>query len=313
MKSQVELNRGPLVDPAHYGRVTAQIRAEGERLLSSGSVAAIIGYVAGRRPGSTIPAVITTPGEAALLVFSPGCRNNLSRYLTRKGELPAGRIAIVAKGCDLRGVAGLMGENQVRRDELHIIGVACPGVYAAGADGRQPLTESTIAPKCRECSVHIPDGIVDMVAGELPALPELAPVEREELRRLEEMTPAQRWQFWKEEFSRCIRCLACRQVCPFCFCHQCLCDRNRPQGIESSPRPAGNMAWHIIRAMHLAGRCAGCAECERVCPMGIPLNLLNRKMAEEMKALYGHEAGLEPREKGPLVEYRLDDDQSFIR
>ncbi|MCM2359666.1 MAG: 4Fe-4S dicluster domain-containing protein, partial [Geobacteraceae bacterium] len=105
----------------------------------------------------------------------------------------------------------------------------------------------------------------------------------------------------------------CRQVCPFCYCEQCLCDRNRPQAVETSPRPAGNMAWHIVRAMHLAGRCAGCAECERACPMEIPLNLLNRKMARELKELYGFEAGLEAKEKGPLAEYKEDDDQSFIK
>ena len=63
----------------------------------------------------------------------------------------------------------------------------------------------------------------------------------------------------------------------------------------------------------LAGRCAGCAECERACPMDIPLNLLNRKMAKELKELYGHEAGFQAKEKGPLAEYREDDDQSFIK
>ena len=151
------------------------------------------------------------------------------------------------------------------------------------------------------------------MAGELPSLPELPPVETQELARLEAMTPQERWSFWKEHFSRCVKCYACRQVCPFCYCEQCLCDRNRPQAVESTPRPAGNMAWHIVRAMHLAGRCAGCAECERACPMDIPLNLLNRKMAKELKELYGFEAGLEAREKGPLNEYREDDDQSFIK
>jgi ferredoxin len=73
------------------------------------------------------------------------------------------------------------------------------------------------------------------------------------------------------------------------------------------------MGWHIVRAMHLAGRCAGCAECERSCPMDIPLNLLNRKMANELKELYGQEAGMQPQEKGPLAQYKEDDDQSFIK
>ncbi|MFH1028105.1 MAG: Fe-S oxidoreductase, partial [Pseudomonadota bacterium] len=104
-----------------------------------------------------------------------------------------------------------------------------------------------------------------------------------------------------------------RQVCPFCFCEQCLCDRNKPQMVDTTPRPAGNTAWHIVRAMHLAGRCAGCAECERVCPMDIPLNLLNRKMAKELKELYDYEAGFEVNDKGPLNSYAEKDDQSFIK
>jgi Na+-translocating ferredoxin:NAD+ oxidoreductase RnfC subunit len=65
--------------------------------------------------------------------------------------------------------------------------------------------------------------------------------------------------------------------------------------------------------MHLAGRCAGCAECERVCPMDIPLNLLNRKMAKELKELYEYEAGFEINDKGPLTSYAEKDNQSFIK
>jgi len=47
--------------------------------------------------------------------------------------------------------------------------------------------------------------------------------------------------------------------------------------------------------------------------MDIPLNLLNRKMAKELKELYDFEAGLEAREKGPLTSYDDKDDQSFIK
>jgi Fe-S oxidoreductase len=302
-----------VVDTAGCAAATATIRAEAKRLLAEGTVAAVVGYVAGRR-NTALPAIVTDPEKAAELVFSPACVNNLCLYLTKakKEVSKKGKLAIVVKGCDLKALAGLLGESQVRREELVVIGVACAGVYGANADRSKPLSGETIAAKCRECTVHAPEG-ADIVAGTLPPLPALTPVESGELSRLEAMTPAERWAFWKEHFSRCVRCLACRQVCPFCYCEQCLCDRNRPQAVETSPRPAGNMAWHIVRAMHLAGRCAGCAECERVCPMDIPLNLLNRKMAKELKELYGHEAGLAPQEKGPLATYSENDDQSFIK
>lgn len=302
------------IDTACYTAATDAIQQEAARLLSEGSVAAVVGYRAGRRTGTALPAVVTDPARASELVFSPSCVNNLALYLTKakKEVSKKGRLAIVAKGCDMRALAGLMGESQLKRDDIVIIGVACAGVKGSGAAPGELLTTANLARKCRECTVHEPAG-ADLIAGSLPVLPPFTPEESEELARLEAMTPRERWDFWQSHFSRCVRCMACRQLCPFCYCEQCLCDRNRPQAVETTPRPAGNLAWHIVRAMHLAGRCAGCAECERACPMDIPLNLLNRKMAKELKELYGHEAGLEPKEKGPLAEYREDDDQSFIK
>jgi formate dehydrogenase (coenzyme F420) beta subunit len=309
-----DVSTSPLVDASYFAAVTGAIRSEARRVLETGEVAAVIGYTSGRRKGSAQPVIVTDPAKADSLVFSPACVNNLSLYLTKakKEVSKKGKLAIVAKGCDMRALAGLMGESQLKRENLYIIGISCAGVYGANVQPSEPLSAATIARKCRECNVHSPEG-TDFTAGSLPKLEQLSALESEELAKLEAMTPQERWAFWKEHLSRCIRCMACRQVCPFCYCEQCLCDRNRPQGVESTPRPAGNMGWHIVRAMHLAGRCAGCAECERSCPMDIPLNLLNRKMAQELKELYGHEAGLEPREKGPLTEYKETDDQSFIK
>jgi len=314
MNNTAKKDTTPLVESSYYEAVTAAIRSEAKRLLEAGEVTAVIGYTGGRRKGSAQPAIVTEAAAADTLVFSPSSVNNLSLYLTKakKEVKKGGKVAIVAKGCDLKALAGLMGESQLKRENLFIIGISCAGVHGTGIAPSEPLSAASIARKCRECSVHMPEG-VDFTAGTLPKLEPLTAIESEELARLEAMTPAERWAFWRSHLSRCIRCLACRQVCPFCYCEQCLCDRNRPQGVESTPRPAGNMGWHIVRAMHLAGRCAGCAECERSCPMDIPLNLLNRKMARELKELYGQEAGMEPQEKGPLTQYKEDDDQSFIK
>ena len=314
MSTAEQLEPSVTIDISGYDTATEEIRKEAARLLSEKIVDAVVGYQAGRRLGSAVPVVITDPAHAAKLVFSPACVNNLSLYLTKaKKEVRGkGKLAVVAKGCDLRALAGLMGESQFKREDVVIIGVACAGVHSAGIRPSEPLSGATIANKCRECSVHIPEG-ADLIVGKLPQLPDLSPKEKELLDKLDAMSPAERWEFWKEQFTRCIRCLACRQVCPFCYCEQCLCDRGRPQSVDTSPRPSGNMGWHIVRAMHLAGRCAGCAECERVCPMDIPLNLLNRKMAQELKELYHYEAGLKPVEKGPLTSYDEKDDQSFIK
>ena len=292
-----------------YAAATEELRAAAARLLEEGTVAAVVGYRAGRRQGTALPFIATSAAQAAELIFSPACHHNLALYLSRKKKEVSrkGRLAVVVKGCDLRAVAGLITENQLGREDVVLLGVACAGV--AAGQGQEP---DGLAAKCAGCQVQLPEG-VDQVLGALPEPVELSAEQADALARLEAMTPAERWAFWKEQFARCTRCFACRQVCPLCYCEQCLCDRNRPQAVESTARPAGNMAWHIVRAMHLAGRCAGCAECERSCPMDIPLHLLNRKMAKELKALYDHETGAEPVEKGPLNDYREDDDQSFIK
>lgn len=303
------------IDTSIYIAVTDAIRTEAARILSDGTVTAVVGYAAARRKGSTQPIVITDAADAAKLIFTPACVNNLAVYLTKaKKEIPkTGRIGIVVKGCDLKTLVGLMGESQLKRENLYLIGVPCAGVLASTIQPATDLTTESIAPKCRECGERLPEGCDFVPAVTPPTPPELEKKYAAEIARLEALTPAERWSYWKEQFAKCIKCYACRQVCPFCFCEQCLCDRNKPQMVETTPRPAGNTAWHIVRAMHLAGRCAGCAECERVCPMDIPLNLLNRKMAKELQELYEYEAGFEVQEKGPLNSYTEKDDQSFIK
>jgi len=303
------------IETSIYAAISEAIQAEAQRILSGGEVAAVIGYASGRRAGSAQPIVITTVAEADKLIFTPACVNNLALYLTKaKKEIPkTGKIGIVVKGCDLKALVGLMGESQLKRDDLYLIGVPCTGVLASTVQPATALTTETIASKCCECDAHLPIGCDYVPNAELPGQPQLEQKYSIEIARLEALTPRERWAYWKEQFAKCIKCYACRQVCPFCFCEQCLCDRNKPQMVETTPRPAGNTAWHIVRAMHLAGRCAGCAECERVCPMDIPLNLLNRKMAKELKELFGYEAGFEVNDKGPLSTFTEKDDQSFIK
>ena len=303
------------IDTTIYTTITAAIQAEARRILSGGDVTAVIGYAAARRKGSVQPIVITDATAADKLIFTPARLNNLALYLTKaKKDIPKkGKIGIIVKGCDLKAIIGLIGESQLKREDLYLIGVPCVGVLASAVQPATTLTSETIAPKCTECNAHLPTGCDYVPDVTLPVEPLQAGKYAAEIARLEALTPAERWAYWKEQFAKCIKCYACRQVCPFCFCEQCLCDRNKPQMVESTPRPAGNTAWHIVRAMHLAGRCSGCAECERVCPMDIPLNLLNRKMAQELKELYDYEAGFEVNDKGPLASYEEKDDQSFIK
>ena len=109
------------------------------------------------------------------------------------------------------------------------------------------------------------------------------------------MPPAERMAFWAEEFNRCVKCYACRQVCPMCYCERCIVDKNRPIAIDPAPSTKGNFAWQIARAFHLAGRCVGCGECSRACPAGIDIALLNISLHIAAQKNFGYEAGADPK------------------
>ena len=148
------------LDISIYAAVTEAIRAEAQRLLSTGQVSAIVGYSAARRHGSSQPVVISQAACAAKLIFTPACVNNLAVYLTKaKKEIPkTGKIGIVVKGCDLKALVGLMGESQLKREDLYLIGIPCAGVLASTIQPATELTTDSIAAKCRECDAHLPIG-----------------------------------------------------------------------------------------------------------------------------------------------------------
>ena len=136
----------------------------------------------------------------------------------------------------------------------------------------------------------------------------------DEVEKLEKMTPDERFAFWQGELSRCIRCNACRDVCPACTCEKCVFD-NPNSGVEN--KAAANSfeekMFHIIRAFHVAGRCTDCGECSRVCPQGIPLHLFNRKFIKDIDELYGtYQAGEAVVERSPLTSYTFEDAEPGI-
>jgi formate dehydrogenase subunit beta len=208
------------IDTSIYATVTEAIRGEAQRLLVAGEVTTVIGYTAARRTGSVQPIIINNADDAAKLIFTPASVNNLALYLTKaKKEISKkGKIGIVVKGCDLKAIVGLLGEAQLKREDLYLIGVPCAGVLASTTYPATALTEDSIASKCRECSAQLPTGCDFVPNIQLPAQPHLEGKYAAEIARLEALTPAERWAYWKEQFAKCIKCYACRQVCPFCFC-----------------------------------------------------------------------------------------------
>jgi ferredoxin len=133
------------------------------------------------------------------------------------------------------------------------------------------------------------------------------------LARLEGMKPKERLAFWRNEFDRCLRCYACRQACPLCYCKECIVEKNQPQWIPSSPGPKGNFSWNAIRAMHLAGRCVLCGACGRACPVGIPLGALSRLTDKVTQKEFGYRAGYDTQTAPPMRTFKPEDNDSLFK
>ena len=288
-----------------------QLRETCARLLSEGTVQVVIGY------GATGPVFIRRAEEVGKLVWNTDCQSNLTTYLKRKEIKRLGKAAVVVKGCDERALVILEKESQVDRQALRVIGMAC---------------EDMGQPKCETCEVHLPrfaDEIIGETAGAtteratgVPPVPGhgqdghgtiAATTATKQLDALMQLSPAERMSWWATEFERCVKCYACRQVCPLCYCERCIADKNRPVAIDTSATPKGNFAWHITRAFHLAGRCVGCGECTRACPAGIPLELLNLTLARAAEKHFGYQAGMDPKVDPLIGSYALTDKEEFIR
>ncbi|MBI4757546.1 MAG: 4Fe-4S dicluster domain-containing protein [Chloroflexi bacterium] len=272
--------------------VIDEIKAKARALLENGQVECVIGYGLGSL--KVRPAFAYTPAEVERFVWNSNCNQNLVNYLNDKKDR---KVAIVAKPCDVRAINVLIHESQVKRENVYIIGMACPGMEWQG----QPEA------RCRHCDQRVPV-MYDVLIGQAPNV-SVTPDDYADVAALEAMSSEERLAFWAREFDRCIRCYACRQACFGCYCFECVAEQLDPQWVGIAIDLPEKQLFHIMRAYHLAGRCVGCQECERVCPMGLPLSLLNRKIAKEVAELFGgYRAGADAAVAPPLATFRKEDD-----
>ena len=277
-----------------------QIRDKARELLEARTVSCVIGYERASDGISSRPAFVYEAKDVERLVFDKTCTHNLVRYLLARR---AQSTAIVVKPCDSRAINLLLVEKQIERT-VFIIGVVCPGMVEASWG----KASDELEPACQHCRQRTP-AIYDFLVG----TPEekVGPDLYADVAEMEAKPAAEREAFWEEQFKRCIRCYACRQVCPGCYCPECFAERLDPAWVGIKIAPAQNQVWHAIRALHLAGRCAGCQACERACPVGIPLSLLNRKLEKEVSGLFDFEAGMDDKTPPPFSTFKQDEVLEF--
>jgi ferredoxin len=281
-------------------RIQEGLRLQAREMLSLGEVGCVIGHERGPR-GGVRPAFIYDEADAGRLVWDQTCHHNLTVYLRdklapkRRGAEPP-RVAVVARPCDVRALNVLIHEGQFAREQVFVIGVACPGM----ADG-----EALVA-HCQRCKERVPV-FYDTLVGEPPQV-EVEEDSRADVAEVEALPPGERLAYWVREFERCIRCYACRQACPGCYCFECLAEQVDPQWVSIAHGLPQKAFFHIMRAYHLAGRCVECHACDEACPMEIPLSLLNRKIAREVEDLFGYVSGGDPDVPPPLATFRKDED-----
>lgn len=312
---------------------TNKIREIAKRLLEGGTVDVFIGYRKGSVPLMNEPVLVNDPGKVDILYWDCNCGLNLCTYLTGRTD----KVGILANGCNSRNIVTHIIENQVKREQLYIVGIPCTGMIDHRAvkravgdkeilDFDQRGEEFTVKgngfeetfkvndylrDNCRQCLHRNPVLKDEMVSGEVEEQQGVDPYE--DIKEIEETGSQEKWAYFSKLIEPCIRCYACRNACPLCYCPTCFVDESRPQWVGKSIDPIDTMTFHLLRAYHCAGRCTDCGACERACPVDIPVRKFTSKLNKDALDLFNWEAGLGLEQRPALDVYKVDDYNDFIR
>ncbi|MBO3804060.1 MAG: 4Fe-4S dicluster domain-containing protein [Candidatus Brockarchaeota archaeon] len=249
-----------------------RVRSIARELLSKKEVECFIGFENGSIRGASRPCFVRDESQVDKLVWNRYCRSNLARYLVGA----TGKVGILAKGCDGATILQMILENQVKRESVYIVAVECGGVEKPEAPySIEPKHE--LAEHCKRCSANV-SPVYDIL---------ISTGEKKPQRK--ETAPWGDPKDWFSEFETCVRCMACIRSCPLCYCTECALSGSKPWLVSKISLKEELATFHLVRALHMAGRCTECGACEMACPARIPLtrlyHLVNEKVEPELGRL----------------------------
>jgi len=326
--------------------IEKSMRETARNLLKEKKLDVIIGYMNGTVPLSSAPIMITKEEDVEKLIWNNLCYVNLAKYLVpripqlidpEKGDL---KVGIVSKGCVGRALIHLSVEKQINLENIKMIGIPCNGIInrkriekeigekeilevftsgndivVKGKDFEQKFSfEEYINKLCKACKVKSPPVLAELAETCAGECQEISSIDDnfEDLKEFESRTIEEKWDYIKDTLETCTRCYACREACPMCYCNLCFVDQNKPIWFEKTTEISDLIAFHLVRAMHLAGRCVACGACSSVCPMGIDLNLITRKLEKIVKERFNFTSGIDSNEMPPMMDFSMDDAEEFM-
>jgi ferredoxin len=315
-------------------------------LLKNNEVDVVIGYTKGTLPLSSAPIVIRSVDGVDKLIWNNFCYINIANYLAPKIPQLADledrklKIGVISKGCVGRALIHLAVEKQIDLNDIKIIGIPCNGIVNRKRIEREigekeilevSISDNNIIVKgkdfeetfvyedymnelCKYCKVKSPPTNESLSNACIGACQEISSVDDDfsDISDLESKSPEEKWNYIKEELETCTRCYACRQACPMCYCNLCFVDQNKPIWFGKTFDISDIILFHLIRAMHLAGRCVACGACTNVCPMGIDLNKITRKLEKIVKERYDFTSGLDTETLPPMMSFKMEEAEEFM-